>query len=231
MSKKNINAFIFARLDSSRFPRKNLSKIKNHSLLSILFNRAKLCNFDECFLLTTERSVDDDLCNHANEIGLRYIRGDSFDLTKRTKKAIHETNTDYFARLNCDSPFLDSTLINFAIENMGTSIFVSNIFERTFPYGISVEIAQSDFYLETISKKINDEYLEHVTKHIYGGDETDMFLSIKQMQNQSDLQLVIDEREHLDTIKNLTEGFDLVNSHYWEILNIEKPRFILETVS
>ena len=58
-----------------------------------------------------------------------------------------------------------------------------------------------------------------------------MFLSIKQMQNQSDLQLVIDEREHLDTIKNLTEGFDLVNSHYWEILNIEKPRFILETVS
>ena len=37
-----------------------------------------------------------------------------------------------------------------------------------------------------------------------------MFLSIKQMQNQSDLQLVIDEREHLDTIKNLTEGFDLV---------------------
>ena len=54
------------------------------------------------------------------------------------------------------------------------------------------------------------------------------FLSIKQMQNQSDLQLVIDEREHLDTIKNLTEGFDLVNSHYWEILNIENQDLFLK---
>lgn len=229
MHKRNINAFIFARVDSSRFPRKNLNKIQDRSLLSICYERAKLCDFEECFLLTTERDIDDDLCDHANNIGLRYIRGNSSDLTKRTEKAINETGCEYFARLNCDSPFLEPSLINFAIKNLGSANFISNIFERKFPYGIALEIVKSDFYMESISKKINEEFLEHVTKHIYNTTQRDKFFSIKQEKNQSTYQLVVDEYEHLLNIKKLTKNLNLINCHYWEILDIEKPKYIIES--
>ena len=222
MQKNKINAFIYARLDSSRFPRKNLAKCGKFSLLELLFQRSQRCNFNNCYLLTSERDIDDDLCIHARAIGLDYIRGDAYDLTKRTQKALNETDSDYFVRLNGDSPFLEPSLINFAINNMKNALFVSNIFQRTFPYGISIELIQSQFYLSTLKENyLKQENLEHVTKHIYEFKNRQNFMSIKQNLNQSEHQLVVDEPHHLENLNALTKNMDLLKSNYWDILKLE----------
>jgi spore coat polysaccharide biosynthesis protein SpsF len=224
MPKKNISAFIYARLDSKRFPSKALSMIKNMTLLEILFRRSKYCEFTDCYLLTSDRNIDDALCDHANSLGLKYIRGDANDLTKRTQKAISVTGCDYFIRLNGDSPFIEPELINFAIGNIENIKFVSNIFQRTFPYGIAIELIDSEFYLSSLKTNINKNDLEHVTKHLYKLDGK--FLSITQDINQSDLEIVIDEPFHLDNLKNIIGDLDLIKTHYWDILRKEKPNFI-----
>ena len=224
MPKKKISAFIYARLDSKRFPGKVLSMIKNMTLLEILFRRSKYCEFTDCYLLTSDRNIDDALCNHANSLGLNYIRGDAYDLTKRTQKAITVTGCDYFIRLNGDSPFIEPELINFDIENIENVRFVSNIFHRTFPYGIAIELIDSEFYLSSLKTNINKDDLEHVTKHLY--KLNGKFLSITQDINQSDSEIVIDEPFHLDNLKNIIGDLDLIKTHYWEILGKEKPNFI-----
>ena len=226
MQRETINAFIYGRLDSSRFPRKLLSMLGDFTLLELLFERSKVCQFSDCYLLTSDRAVDDELCDHANDIGLKYIRGNAFNLTLRTKKALLETQCDYFMRLNGDSPFIEQSLINFAIKSIGSAKFISNIHNRTFPYGIAIELINSAFYINSLEYYIQNSYLEHVTKHLYELNDQHGFLSIQQDINQANFQLVVDEPSHLRNLEILTAGIDLIKCHYWEILGSQKPRFV-----
>ena len=231
MLEKKIDAFIYARLDSSRFPGKVLTSIGDQTLLSLLFHRSKKCNINECYLLTSERKVDDALCNYADKIGLKYIRGDSFDLTKRTSKALMHTESDYFLRLNGDSPFVEPSLINYVIKALEDERFISNIFERTFPYGISVEIVDAKFYLNSLKTNIKYDYLEHTTKHLYELSDKKGYISVKQDIDQTDSELVVDKPEHIKTLKSLTNKADLIDCHYWDILGLKKPNFFIEKIN
>jgi len=231
MQRKKINAFIYGRLDSSRFPRKTLAMLGDFTLLELLFERSKGCHFNDCYLLTSDRAIDDDLCHHADEIGLKYIRGDAYDLTQRTKKAIAKTDSEYFMRLNGDSPFIEPSLINFAVKSLGNAKFVSNIFHRTFPYGVAVEIINSEFYLASLEYDIQDSYLEHVTKHLYELRDQQGFVSIKQDTNQANFQLVVDEPWQLKDLELSTAGIDLIKCHYWEILGLQRPRFVKQLLA
>ena len=231
MSKKIITGFIYGRLDSTRFPGKTMATLGGYTLLELLFERSKLCEFNDCYLLTSERQVDDELCHHADKIGLKYIRGDAYDLTKRTKKAIAETDSEYFIRLNGDSPFIEPSLINFAVKSLGNVKFISNIFHRTFPYGIAVEIINSEFYLASLEHDIQDSYLEHVTKHLYECHNKEGFVSIEQDMNYANFQLVVDEPSHLNDLKISTAGIDLINCHYWDVLGLACPSFKTQILS
>ena len=88
--------FIYARSDSSRIPRKIFSSINDMSLLEIVFSRAKNTNLDEIYLVTSSRTVDDELSSLAATLGMGVVRGDGHDVVSRTLHAIFRNGSRIF---------------------------------------------------------------------------------------------------------------------------------------
>lgn len=222
--------FIYARSDSSRFPRKIFSSINDMSLLEIVFARARRTELDEVYLVTSCRSVDDDLCNLAATLGMRVVRGDGYDVVSRTLRAISETGVEYFVRINGDSPLLDPGLINLALSVGGAFKFMSNLFHRRSPYGVSLEVINSEFYKSSVYENAPCVDREHITKHIYSIAAIPGFISVNNSVDHSHLSYVVDEPEQLVRLRNIMIDKDPKSIAYWEIEGCTKPTYTLEQV-
>ena len=217
--------FIYARSDSSRLPGKIFSRINDMSLLEIVFLRAKLTNLDEIYLVTSYRSVDDELSSFAEKHGIDVIRGDGNNVISRTLRAIKETGAQCFARINGDSPLLDPVLVNMGLSLAPRSSFVSNLFCRRSPYGISLELINSDFFEASVEDAPAMVDIEHITRHIYGTLPAKGIMSISNDFDHSHLSYVIDEPEHLSKMKDDLIGRDPVSVGYWELEGCKKPSY------
>ena len=145
-SKINVKfaAMIPARLDSKRLPGKGLLPLGSLPVIGHVLNRTnRIKHLNSVFLTTTDRSIDDPLVEYAkNDLGIKVFRGDLNDVANRIIKCAIEYDIDFVVRINGDCPFIDPGLITEGIEIClaGGYEFVTNIPNRTFPYGISVEI-------------------------------------------------------------------------------------------
>lgn len=164
-----IIGIIVARLDSSRLPKKALIKINGIPLIGYVINRARLITGSTNLILTTtERTVDDPLVEYAKGEKIQYFRGDFTDVAKRVLDCAEYYQSDYFIRINGDSPFLDVDLVKSSMQycNEGYDL-ISNITERSFPYGISVEICKTLTFKKIFSKIKDPQDKEHVTRFFY----------------------------------------------------------------
>ena len=76
-----------------------------------------------------------------------------------------KTKLTGFVELMGTVPFFPYNHINNYIHNMDFE-FINNIRERTFPYGISIEILNTKFYKYN-SNNVDINFQEHVTQHLY----------------------------------------------------------------
>ena len=222
--------FIYARSDSSRIPRKIFSSINDMSLLEIVFSRAKNTNLDEVYLVTSSRSVDDELCSLAATLGMGVVRGDGYDVVSRTLHAISETGVEYFARINGDSPLLDPALIDLGLSVGSDFKFMSNLFNRRSPYGVSLEVINSEFYKSSVDEGGPCVDREHITKHIYSAGAMPGFIFVNNSVDHSHLSYTVDEPEQLVHLRDALVGKDPQSIGYWEIEDCAQPKYRLEEV-
>lgn len=216
-------AFIYARTDSSRLPGKALINIGGQPLIDIVIARAHKVDVDKVALLTTDRGVDDELANHAEQIGVRVFRGNPFDLVQRTCDAIEHFDADWCIRINGDCPFFEPWLANLAQDHISPSVdFISNLFNRRYPYGVAAEWFNASSYLKWATKANLDE-LEHVTKHLYRLKAQLSALSIVNPRDDSFYHLTIDNIEDLSRIQSYNNKKNIANIKYWNFLEIKKP--------
>tara|TARA_Y100001954_G_C15829355_1_gene614237 strand:- start:13702 stop:14379 length:678 start_codon:yes stop_codon:yes gene_type:complete len=203
---------IYARSDSSRLPGKVLKKVQGTPLIDIIFKRLSDCNVESPVLVTTSRIIDNDLVNYAEGQGYRVFRGNPFNLVERTREALDFFQPTSFLRVNGDSPFLDAKLINFTINTFPTYYFASNLFHRTFPYGVSVELINTSFYIDSLCHVLSNE-CEHVTQHLYRYYPYKRFVSIIQNRDDSALRLTIDTKKDYSHINSLFSQISLTSSY------------------
>lgn len=168
--KTNIAAIVLARLDSSRLPGKALKKVNSIPLIGYVIKRAKLIEgVDSIILATTDRAVDTPLCEYALEQGILVHKGPLENVAERVLGCIGKVNCNYFIRLNGDSPFLDHDLIGEGIRicRQNNYDLITNIRERTYPYGISVEIVNAETFRKSYVNFHSVAEFEHITKHFY----------------------------------------------------------------
>ena len=168
-------AIVYSRSDSTRLPKKAFLPLGQISLISHVLLRSCKLNVDQIILATTNRSCDDEyeqLLKSDELKGVKNInifRGSCDNVVKRTIDALAANQIDRFCRINGDCPFFPYNHINNFIDNKKFS-FINNIRYRSFPYGISIEILDTEFYLNN-SKNVKKEYQEHVTQHLYKHDK------------------------------------------------------------
>jgi spore coat polysaccharide biosynthesis protein SpsF len=168
---KEVGIVLLARLSSSRLPGKALKKIGGRSVLEQIVERLEqVVSRSQIILACSDEASDDRLEEFANEQGLKCYRGSLERVGERFYEAASALDVDFACRMNGDNIFLDPSILSKMIEAAQTDQFdfLSNVYQRTFPKGMSVEIVRMDFYRQQLEKIKTDPYCnEHVMVCLY----------------------------------------------------------------
>ena len=181
-----IIAIVQARMDSTRFPKKVLSKINNHTLIEILLkrlSRSKLIN--QIILATTISQNDDLLQNHVEEIGFNVFRGDVENVLKRYYDAATKYNADIIVRITGDCPLIDSSIVDKVISLFldNNVDYAANTYPPSFPDGLDVSVFSYQSLKDAFTNAKSDHEKEHVTPYLRNS------LLIKKINLSNDIDL------------------------------------------
>lgn len=187
---------MYARCSSTRLPGKVLYSINDEKIIGIVLRKLNSTGIDTV-VLTSEDPSDDDLAEWLRGRGHKFLRGDLDNPTKRTLRALEEYPCDFFFRVNADSPFLQTTLLEQAKDALKENVridLVTNIVPRTYPYGIAVELISSHTF-RRIAPSFSAFQQEHITNFFYANLDDFQIYRIKHQEDLSPYRLVLDTEE------------------------------------
>ena len=175
-----------------------MRKVYGIPLLGHLLDRLAHCEeLDGVMIATSSDPVDEAISKYAAERGIPCFRGDRNDVAGRLIEGANQLGIQHMLRISGDSPMLDPAIVSHALNIYRNEWpdLVTNVQERTFPKGQSVEI----FALETLTKVWNcgmsDFDKEHVTPCLYSHPEKYSILNIRYSGLRGDVQLSVDTEQ------------------------------------
>jgi len=219
-----IMAIIQARMTSSRYPGKMLAPLRGKPVLAHVLARIRAgVSHMPVVLATSDDASDDPLALYGQHLGIAVVRGPREDVLGRFAIALRVHPCTAFFRVCGDSPLLSPDLFKKAVavyrqqEEQEQQVdqekqeerfdLVTNVFPRTFPVGMSVELVRSDTFL-SLEKTITDPAdREHVTRYYYQHPEKFHIRNIE-CANPADptLRLAVDELQDLKNIARYLES-------------------------
>jgi len=166
---QRVGLIVLSRYDSKRLPGKALIKINGKEILGYIYERLLCVRGREIVIATSEEKKDNPIVEYCNSNNISCFRGSHADVSTRILQCAESYKFDYFVRICGDSVLVDPQIIGkmIVIAQEGNYDFVSNVKNRTFPVGISVEVLKTSFYKE-INALLKTSYeREHVTSFLY----------------------------------------------------------------
>ena len=169
--KKKIGFLLFARMSSKRLPGKVLKKIKNTTLIELIIKRIqkKFQNISIIINTSTNKS-DDPIENFCQKKNIKCFRGSLNNVFKRTIDCCEEFKLDYFIRVCCDRPLIDTDMIykmyKIILKKKNYDL-ITNQFPRSAPSGLACEIAKSKIFTNINLKQLNKSEKEHIFNYFY----------------------------------------------------------------
>ena len=229
---KKVVAIVQARMGSSRFPGKSLSKIGKHPIIKYLYDQLQYSTTLTHFVLaTTRQEKDDDLALVAENIGWQVFRGDENDVLSRYYDAaitVGCSENDFIVRVTGDDIFPDPEMLDNMVKMLAKHHHpihhVSNNRKLSFPYGSDIEVFTMWALSEAQQSANTLHQREHVTPYIRSNSDLFPFLSLEQDQDYSHISLSIDHPKDLARAQELmailqqscTKPFhvhDIINSY------------------
>jgi spore coat polysaccharide biosynthesis protein SpsF len=198
--------FVFSRIDSSRLPAKALLKLGDSTLLGQIITSLSSVEGFSPILLTTNRFVDNCLSDYAKDLGCEVFRGSLEDVSSRIVAAIRHFGTERFFRINGDSPCLDNNLIQKGIDIYDSAPnvdFVTNILERSYPYGVAVELFNATFYERHQDNFRSKPEKEHATSYFYKHFKQFNYYELKNELDWTEYRLTIDTLDDYLRFQNI----------------------------
>ena len=226
--KQKVGAIIQARTSSTRLPKKVLKKIGEYQVIDWVINRtknSKLC--DSIVLATTDEKTDDILASKSEELNINLFRGNKENVLLRYIESARINNIDIIVRICADRPFIDPEFIDDAVtyylNNNYDLIFNHNaLLNSTWPRGFGVEVFSLNLLEEIYQKKLNNDYLEHVTLYVWNNSEKYRINSSPyKFENNTPfdfIKLDLDTQNDFKEIKKF-EKYITLNSSAFEIIN------------
>ena len=144
-------AIIQSRMTSERYPGKILAPFFGKPVLAHVVDRIRLSKTNpKIILATSEKKSDDPLVYYAKYLGIEVVRGSLSDVISRFVLTLNKFKCESFFRVCGDSPLLIPSLFDKAVTIYDGSNYdlVTNVFPRTFPMGMSVELIKLIFFLK-----------------------------------------------------------------------------------
>lgn len=195
-------------------------------LIGYAIERAlRIASLDAIVLATTARAVDDPLAAYGLETGIAVFRGATENVAQRCADCAQEHAADYFVRVNADSPFLDPSLVETGLQAISADPRIdlaTNLVDRTFPYGVSVEIVNSAT-LRHILPTLQGDEVEHVTKRFYEQAPAFTLHTIRsQKPGLRDARMVVDTPADFQVFSRVAErlGGRVLHASYDEVASL-----------
>jgi spore coat polysaccharide biosynthesis protein SpsF len=204
-----IGIVVQARMSSARFPGKVLQPLAGKPVLGWLLERLSTVRLSReprgpsIVVATSTASEDDAVETLARAMGNDCYRGPLNDVAARLTEAAQGAGFDAFVRANADSPLLDCALIGQACRLYGKDDcdLVSNVFPRSFPKGMSVELIGLAAMQRILQSTTDAQDREHVTRFAYANPGRFRIRNFTAARPHPALQLSIDTPEDFQRIE------------------------------
>jgi len=221
---------ILVRADSSRLPGKVYEEIgRGNRIVDLLIEQTTTVstkinnNFKDVIverpvIATTSRAIDNRIYKEWN-ISCNIFRGATLPYDRvRQFSELHPNS--FIWRINGDSPVIFTDLVTAGIRALlksydyicnGSILGISNIITRTFPYGISLEIISTGFFIQTDSNLMSKDIREHISPAI--SLNTSLFISLtskswfQNRQFSNDIHLTVDTKNDLAFFREMYGAF------------------------
>ena len=224
-----IGFIIICRFNSTRLPGKILMEIKGKSILQYIIDRLSLVvPNNNIVIATSNQQSDNPIAEYCEENNINIFRGSLDNVALRFLNCATYYHFDFVARINGDNLFVDTESLKRMIKFAQTNNydFVSNVKNRTFPKGMSIEIVRTEHYKEMYSKFNNEGHFEHVTSYLYQNDTGKDYYYFYNVicPETAGIQLAIDNKEDFEFATKIIGTFVKNHTEYGlkEIFNIIK---------
>jgi spore coat polysaccharide biosynthesis protein SpsF len=207
-----IGIIILSRFGSSRLPGKALINVGNDTVLGHVIALAKeVKGVSSVILATSELEEDEILADYAGSRGISVYRGNLDNVFDRFYQCMKTYELDAAIRLNGDSPANNVELLSTAVEAFKIRPqldLLSNVVERTFPCGVSVEIVSRNAMEKIYHSTLSSFQKEHVTRYIYDNLTEFNVEKVKPVAEAfGGLQMAIDTQTDLSVLEQLFQRF------------------------
>ena len=165
-----VGVIVFGRMDSRRLPGKMLRRIAGRPLLNHVIDRARgIPGNLPLAVATSERPVDDAIVHACEREEVAVFRGSAEDVAARAVACAEARGFEAFVRMCGDSPFHDGALAGevVAMHARTNADVTTNVFPRSFPPGVSVEVVKTDVLRRVLALTTDLADREHVTRYFY----------------------------------------------------------------
>ncbi len=209
MSALNIQAIVQARMSSKRLPGKVLHAVHGRPLLSYLLDRLKKSKqLSGVIVATSSDKSDIPILAYCKEAKIKCVAGSLNNVAARFKKVLNEEKMDAFIRISADSPLIDPEIADELISHYrsGGYDIATNVLERTFPKGQSIEIIRTELFIKSFSEMTDPDDQEHVTKFFYRNRNRFRIFNLQSPDsNFSKINLSIDNQEDLKKFESILQ--------------------------
>jgi spore coat polysaccharide biosynthesis protein SpsF len=206
-----IEAFIQARMGSTRLPGKILKPILEKPLLDFLIERLMYSKgINEVVVLTTREIADDPIVTFCEQRKIPCFRGSEEDVLDRYYQAALLRRPDGIVRITSDCPLIDPQIVDQLIEAFRHEYpkfdYVSNTLERTFPRGLDAEVFSFEALERAFQNALYPEEHEHVTVYMYRHPELFKLKNIAHTSSLAHHRWTVDTPEDFALIRLILEN-------------------------
>ena len=228
-----IVSIIQARMGSTRLPGKVLKTLAGRPMISHVVQRvARTPAIDKIVLATTTLDRDQPLVDWARSEGsVSVTRGPEDDVLERYVQAARAHAAECVVRITADCPLIDPEVIQACVELLDDgAVFASTGQQRTFPYGLDVEVMRVEALEAAASEATAPADREHVTPFIWSQPERFAQRVLVAPQNLAEHRWTVDTPEDFELVRRICAALlkDQPHFGYQDVISLlqEHPEWM-----
>lgn len=212
-------------MTSKRYPGKMLAPFLGKPVLAHVVEKIQKSKINpKIVLATSKNTTDDPLVLYAKNLGIDVVRGSQNDVFERYILTLKKFKCDAFFRVCGDSPLLFPLLFDKAAYIYKNSKYdlITNVFPRTFPIGMSVELINTRTFIKMDKKIKSKNDREHISQYFYRNGKKFKIYNIEcGRSSDRNLKLALDVPNDLKKL----EEWDLKrNKNYKDIFPVNEKK-------